>query len=194
MFKNISVYILSLCMLLSVFAITGCDSSSGSTSSSIEQTTTSVAENPLYAGIEDAIKATAKADKTNDIKDELRKYPDYYVKGEYGTVKEFEKSIKENFYKCDTEYVINSIEDVTSQYEKSIEKELKDYYDADVDIEGVAKVNASYRYYNYNDDQHLDQTDLIPSDEYYIKIDGLWYYGWNLEINATEVSDLSELG
>ena len=59
--------------------------------------------------------------------------------------------------------------------------------DVDVNIEKVVLANVSYKYTNYSD-KRLDDSELVPTDEYYISIDGKWYYGWGLEINS-EVSE-----
>ena len=131
------------------------------------------------------------ADKTNEMKYELKKYPDYFINGEYGGEKEFEKLVEENFYKCDTDYEIYSIEDVSAQYAQSVEKEINDYYGTSVNIDGVAKVEDGFRYYNYDSDQYVDQTEIVPSTEYYIKADGTWYYGWGIELNA-EITELEQ--
>ncbi|MGN1126790.1 MAG: hypothetical protein ACI4RI_05055, partial [Ruminococcus sp.] len=85
---------------------------------------------------------------------------------------------------CDTEYEINEITDVTEEQAKKVKKEIKDYYDADLDIQKVAKVDVSYKYTNYSKEGYIDDSTLMPSTEYYIQFDNTWYYGWGLEINS----------
>ena len=195
MFKKILTLALALCVSSSAFALVGCSESSQNatedTKTTTVETTTSVTENPLYKEIDACIQNMVMADKTNEMKYELKKYPDYFINGEYGGEKEFEKLVEENFYKCDTDYEIYSIEDVSDQYAQSVEKEINDYYGTSVNIDGVAKVEDGFRYYNYDSDQYVDQTEIVPSTEYYIKADGTWYYGWGIELNA-EISELEQ--
>ncbi len=195
MFKKILTLALALCVSSSAFALVGCSESSQNatedTKTTTVETTTSVTENPLYKEIDACIQNMVMADKTNEMKYELKKYPDYFINGEYGGEKEFEKLVEENFYKCDTDYEIYSIEDVSAQYAQSVEKEINDYYGTSVNIDGVAKVEDGFRYYNYDSDQYVDQTEIVPSTEYYIKADGTWYYGWGIELNA-EITELEQ--
>ena len=195
MFKKILTLALALCVCSSAFALVGCSESSQNatedTKTTTVETTTSVTENPLYKEIDACIQNMVMADKTNEMKYELKKYPDYFINGEYGGEKEFEKLVEENFYKCDTDYEIYSIEDVSAQYAQSVEKEINDYYGTSVNIDGVAKVEDGFRYYNYDSDQYVDQTEIVPSTEYYIKADGTWYYGWGIELNA-EITELEQ--
>ena len=195
MFKKILTLALALCVSSSAFALVGFSESSQDatedTKTTTVETTTSVTENPLYKEIDACIQNMVMADKTNEMKYELKKYPDYFINGEYGGEKEFEKLVEENFYKCDTDYEIYSIEDVSAQYAQSVEKEINDYYGTSVNIDGVAKVEDGFRYYNYDSDQYVDQTEIVPSTEYYIKADGTWYYGWGIELNA-EITELEQ--
>ena len=195
MFKKILTLALALCVSSSAFALVGCSESSQNatedTKTTTVETTTSVTENPLYKEIDACIQNMVMADKTNEMNYELKKYPDYFINGEYGGEKEFEKLVEENFYKCDTDYEIYSIEDVSAQYAQSVEKEINDYYGTSVNIDGVAKVEDGFRYYNYDSDQYVDQTEIVPSTEYYIKADGTWYYGWGIELNA-EITELEQ--
>ena len=122
--------------------------------------------------------------KTNDMEYELKKSPHYYIESEFGGEKEFEKTVKSNFYTCDTEYEITEITDLTEEQAKKIEKEIKDYYDTDLDIQKVAKVDVSYKYTNYSNNGYIDDSTLMPTTEYYIQFDNTWYYGWGLELNS----------
>ena len=83
-----------------------------------------------------------------------------------------------------TEYEITESTDVTEEQAEKAEKEIKDYYDADIDIQKVAKVDASYKYTNYSKEGYIDDSTLMPTTEYYIQFDNTWYYGWGLEINS----------
>ena len=183
---------LSLIMALSIITLCGCDGEKKSTTPT-PPTTTSVQQHPFYMEIENAIKIIAKADKTNALEDELKKYPEYFINSDagYGGLKEFKKCIKENFYSCDTEYAIYDIQDVTETYKKSIEKELKNDFQANIEIQSVAKVEDAYRYYNYDDNMHVDDSSLVPTTEYFIKFDNTWYYGWGLTLNS-EVQEIEQ--
>lgn len=181
------IILLSL-VILTIFTCVGCgkDNSSSTTTTTVATTTDPVKGNEYYSDVDGAIKKVAKAFKTNSIDDRMACYPDYFINGEYGDKAGLEKAMKD-FYTCDTEYKINKITDMTDKYAEKCIKEIKDYYDIDVNIEKVVFANVSYKYTNYSDNR-LDDSDLVPTDEYYICIDGSWYYGWGLEINS-EVSE-----
>lgn len=182
--KKIVVTLLAVTMLV---CFVGCEKDTEKSSSNATTTTAySIKNNEYYNEIDSCIKDTVKAFQTNTLEDRLKIYPDYFVQGEYGGEAELEKAIKD-FYSCDTEYEINKIEDVSTKYAEKCSKEVKSYYDIDVNIDKVVYANVSYKYTNYSDNR-LDDSQLIPTDEYYICIDGNWYYGWGLEIN----SELSE--
>lgn len=175
-------------LIVTIFTLVGCgtENNSSSNSSATVATTESVENNKYYSDVDGAVKNMAQAFKTNSLEDRLKTYPDYFVKGEYGSNAELKKAMK-NFYTCDTEYKINKITDMTDKYVEKCNKEIKDYYGIDTNIEKVVLANVSYKYTNYSDDR-LDDSELVPTDEYYICIDGKWYYGWGLEINS-EVSE-----
>lgn len=175
-------------LIVTIFTLVGCgtENNSSSNSSTTVATTESVENNKYYSDVDGAVKNMAQAFKTNSLEDRLKTYPDYFVKGEYGSNAELKKAMK-NFYTCDTEYKINKITDMTDKYVEKCNKEIKDYYGIDTNIEKVVLANVSYKYTNYSDDR-LDDSELVPADEYYICIDGKWYYGWGLEINS-EVSE-----
>lgn len=175
-------------LIVTIFTLVGCgtENNSSSNSSTTVATTESVENNKYYSDVDGAVKNMAQAFKTNSLEDRLKTYPDYFVKGEYGSNAELKKAMK-NFYTCDTEYKINKITDMTDKYVEKCNKEIKDYYGIDTNIEKVVLANVSYKYTNYSDDR-LDDSELVPTDEYYIRIDGKWYYGWGLEINS-EVSE-----
>lgn len=181
--KRITSLILTAVILAFSLFFTGCEVNVNVNESKSTSTPT-IKENPLYEGINSCIENIVKADKTNDMEYELKKYPDYYIKGEFGGEEEFEKTVKDNFYTCDTEYEISEITDVTEQQAKKIEKEIKDYYDEEIDIQKVAKVDVSYKYTNYSKDGYIDDSTLMPTTEYYIQFDNTWYYGWGLELNS----------
>ena len=175
-------------LIVTIFTFVGCgtDNNTTSNTSTTVATSESVENNKYYSDVEGAVKNMAQAFKTNSLEDRLKTYPDYFVKGEYGSYAKLKKAMKK-FYTCDTEYKINKITDVTDKYAEKCTKEIKDYYGIDTNIEKVILANVSYKYTNYSDDR-LDDSELVPTDEYYICIDGKWYYGWGLEIN----SDVSE--
>lgn len=175
-------------LIVTIFTLVGCgtENNSSSNSSTTVATTESVENNKYYSDVDGAVKNMAQAFKTNSLEDRLKTYPDYFVKGEYGSNAELKKAMK-NFYTCDTEYKINKITDMTDKYVEKCNKEIKDYYGIDTNIEKIVLANVSYKYTNYSDDR-LDDSELVPTDEYYICIDGKWYYGWGLEINS-EVSE-----
>ena len=85
---------------------------------------------------------------------------------------------------CNEIDMVINITDVKNGDFEKVEKEIKDYYDADIDIQKVAKVNASYKYTNYSKEGYIDDSTLMPSTEYYIQFDNTWYYGWGLELNS----------
>lgn len=190
--KKIGYLLVAVIMIFTATTFTGCTDNSDENDST-QPSTTAAQASPLYNDIDNCIKAIAKADKTNALEDELKKYPKYFVDANFDGEKGLEKAIKDGFYTCDTAYVIEDIEDVTSRYAESIEKEIKEYYDADVNIEKVAKAEVSYRYTNYSDDR-LDDSTFVPTTEYYINIDGTWYYGWGLDVNSEIVSQEEILG
>lgn len=176
-------------VIVTIFTFVGCgteSNSSSNTSTTVTTTVNSVKSNKYYNDIDGAIQTIVKAYKTKSFNERAAMYPDYFIKGEYGGNAGLKEAIK-GFYTCDTEYKINSIKDMTDKYAKKCIKEIKDYYDVDVNIEKVVLANVSYKYTNYSD-KRLDDSELVPTDEYYICIDGKWYYGWGLEINS-EVSE-----
>lgn len=189
MFKKFLSLALALVSTIAVFALCGCENNENTNTT----TTTSVQQNPLYADIIDAIERVAQADKTNALEDELKKYPEYFINSDmgYGGMENFKQCIKENFYSCDTDYMVYKIEDVTSTYEKEIEKELKEDFEADIDIQQVAKVEDAYKFYNYDDNEHIDDSTFVPSTEYFIKFNNTWYYGWGLTLNS-EVEEIEQ--
>ncbi|MGN0461784.1 MAG: hypothetical protein ACI4HZ_05005 [Ruminococcus sp.] len=181
--KRVTSLILTAVILAFSLFFTGCEVNVN-VNESTQPSTPTIKDNPLYEGINSCIENIVKADKTNDMEYELKKYPEYYIEGEFGGEKEFEKIVKSNFYTCDTEYEITEITDVTEEQADKVEKEIKDYYDADIDIQKVAKVDASYKYTNYSKEGYIDDSTLMPSTEYYIQFDNTWYYGWGLELNS----------
>lgn len=181
--KRITSLILTAVILAFSLFFTGCKTEENKVDSTTQSTPT-IKDNPLYEGINSCIENIVMADKTNDMEYELKKYPEYYINGEFGGEEEFEKIVKENFYTCDTEYEISEITDVTEQQSNKMEKEIKDYYDVEIDIQKVAKVDASYKYTNYSKDGYIDDSTLMPTTEYYIQFDNTWYYGWGLELNS----------
>lgn len=181
--KRVTSLILTAVFLAFSLFFTGCEENKN-VDSSTQPSTPTIKDNPLYEGINSCIENIVKADKTNDMEYELKKYPEYYIEGEFGGEEEFEKIVKSNFYTCDTEYEITEITDVTEEQAEKAEKEIKDYYDADLDIQKVAKVDASYKYTNYSKEGYIDDSTLMPSTEYYIQFDNTWYYGWGLELNS----------
>ena len=181
--KRVTSLILTAVILAFSLFFTGCETEEKKVDNT-NPSTPSIKDNPLYEGINSCIENIVKADKTNDMEYELKKYPEYYIEGEFGGEKEFEKIVKSNFYTCDTEYEITEITDVTEEQAEKAEKEIKDYYDADIDIQKVAKVDASYKYTNYSKEGYIDDSTLMPTTEYYIQFDNTWYYGWGLELNS----------
>lgn len=176
-------------VIVTIFTFVGCgteSNSSSNTSTTVTTTVDSVKSNKYYNDIDSTIQTIVKAYKTKSFNERAAMYPDYFIKGEYGGNAGLKEAIK-GFYTCDTEYKINSIKDMTDKYAEKCIKEIKDYYDIDVNIEKVVLANVSYKYTNYSD-KRLDDSELVPTDEYYISIDGKWYYGWGLEINS-EVSE-----
>lgn len=181
--KRVTSLILSAVILAFSLFFTGCETEEKKVDNTNPSSTT-IKDNPLYDGINSCIENIVKADKTNDMEYELKKYPDYYIEGEFGGEKEFEKIVKSNFYTCDTEYEISEITDVTEEQSVKMEAEIKSYYNAEIDIKKVAKVDVSYKYTNYSKKGYIDDSTLMPTTEYYIQFDNTWYYGWGLEINS----------
>lgn len=181
--KRITSLILTALTLTFSLFFTGCDGNNNDNNPT-QPSSATIKDNPLYEGINSCIENIVKADKTNDMEYELKKYPDYYIEGEFGGEKEFEKIVKSNFYTCDTEYEISEITDVTEEQSVKMEAEIKSYYNAEIDIQKVAKVDVSYKYTNYSKKGYIDDSTLMPTTEYYIQFDNTWYYGWGLEINS----------
>ena len=181
--KRVTSLILTALILAFSLFFTGCEENKNVDSSTRPGTPT-IKDNPLYEGINSCIENIVKADKTNDMEYELKKYPEYYIEGEFGGEEEFEKIVKSNFYTCDTEYEISEITDVTEEQSVKMEAEIKSYYNAEIDIQKVAKVDVSYKYTNYSKKGYIDDSTLMPTTEYYIQFDNTWYYGWGLEINS----------
>ena len=181
--KRITSLILTALILTFSLFFTGCDGNNNDNNPN-QPSSATIKDNPLYEGINSCIENIVKADKTNDMEYELKKYPDYYIEGEFGGEKEFEKMVKSNFYTCDTEYEISEITDVTEEQSVKMEAEIKSYYNAEIDIQKVAKVDVSYKYTNYSKKGYIDDSTLMPTTEYYIQFDNTWYYGWGLEINS----------
>ena len=115
--KRVTSLILTAVFLAFSLFFTGCEENKN-VDSSTQPSTPTIKDNPLYEGINSCIENIVKADKTNDMEYELKKYPEYYIEGEFGGEKEFEKIVKSNFYTCDTEYEITEITDVTKELNK----------------------------------------------------------------------------
>ncbi|MGN1132117.1 MAG: hypothetical protein ACI4RL_04370 [Ruminococcus sp.] len=180
--KAVSLIFTAVILVLSL-SFAGCGTEQENTDNT-QPSTPSIKDDPLYDGINSCIENIVMADKTNDMEYELKKYPTYYIESEFGGEEEFEKIVKDNFYTCDTEYEISEITDVTEKQAEKMETEIKDYYDVDLDIQKVAKVDVSYKYTNYSKDGYIDDSTLVPTTEYYIQFDNTWYYGWGLEMNS----------
>lgn len=181
---KITAVALSAVMLFTAVFFTGCGSKNDEQENT--QPTTLSEEQMLEKEIADCIDVIVKADKTKALEDELKKYPDYYINSDMGfeNLENFKKCIEENFYTVDTEYHILSVKDITDKQEKKVEKELLENFEAEIDIQRVAKVEVEYKYTNYSDKNKIDDSSFIPTTEYYIQFDNVWYYGWGLDLNT----------
>lgn len=180
--KKLFVLFVSALMLFSAVTLFGC-SGNGSDTLSVQETTVKNAK--LVSEITDCVKAIAKADKTNALEDELVKFPEYYIDSPngYEGMDEFRRCIKEYFYTCDTEFKVISVDDVTGEYKSVMEKDIKENHNADVKIQQVAVADIDFKYTNYSTDNYIDDTDFNRETQYFIKIDGTWYYGWGIDQN-----------
>ena len=88
--KRVTSLILTAVILAFSLFFTGCEENKN-VDSSTQPGTPTIKDNPLYEGINSCIENIVKADKTNDMEYELKKYPEYYIEGEFGGEKEFER-------------------------------------------------------------------------------------------------------
>lgn len=193
--KKIFAALLAL-LAASVLVFSGCDTDDSVNADDTETTTeetsaTKPVDEKLIKEISDCVALIAKADKTNALEDELKKYPMYYIESEngYEGMEEFKYCIENYFYTCDTQYKVLSVEDVTREQKKSVETDLKENYDADIDIQKVVLADIDYKYTNYNTDNYIDDLDFHTESQYFIKFEDTWYYGWGLDLNM-EVEEI----
>lgn len=191
-FKKITALLMGSIITISAFTFAGCEAdvnnnNNEETTTTTQEVTTTTApqDTKLMKEISDCVAVIAKADKTNALKDELKKYPEYYINSPNGweSLDELKRCIKENFYTCDTEYNVLSAEDVTDEYKETMEEDIKENHNATVDIQQVAVADIDYKYTNYSTDNYIDDTDFLTETQYFIKIDGVWYYGWGIDQN-----------
>ncbi len=183
--NKFSALLMAMIMIITAVSFAGCDNNNTDNKDATTASTVSKEQQELEDGVKGAVDAIVKADKTNALEDELVKYPNYYIEGSMGFegMDNFKKCIEENFYTVDTQYHILDVQDVTDKEKTNVEKDLKENFDVDIDIQKVAKAEIEYKYTNYSNG-NIDDSDFLPTTEYYIMFDNTWYYGWGLELNA----------
>lgn len=187
---NKKLFALVISALLIMTSVYGCGSDKNPDTNTTPKTSATASaeekEKQLKKEISDCVAAIAKADKTNALEDELVKYPEYYYNSENGfaSLDELKECIKKYFYTCDTEYKVLSVKDVTKSKKSEMEKDLKENYGANLNIEQAAVADINYKYTNYSTHEYIDDIDFKKETQYFIKIDGKWYYGWGLDLNS----------